>query len=96
MNATTLDRTLSLPDLARAWGWSQQKLYRLVELDAIPHLRIRGRIYFEVSVLERWKASHRKAESHQVEREHEADRVRRRTREEECDVLGIPVDHEFS
>lgn len=56
----TLDRTVPLPELARAWGWSQRKLYRLVEAGAIPHLRIRGRYYFELSAVEAWKAAARR------------------------------------
>jgi hypothetical protein len=83
---------IPLPDLARLWGWSQQKLYRLVELDAIPHLRIRGRIYFEASRLEAWKAAQRQGER----RREEQTRRSTRTRKEECAALGIEYPHEFS
>jgi hypothetical protein len=92
MSTVVTEAPIPLPDLARLWGWSQQKLYRLVELDAIPCLRIRGRIYFEASRLERWKAAQRQGEAR---REALAGK-RSRTREEECAALGIPVDHEFS
>lgn len=92
MNPATLDRTLTLPQLAQAWGWSPGKLYRLCEAEAIPHLRIRGRLYFEVSAVEAWKAAHRRAE-----RRRETDAAHVMTdRAEECARLGIERDHIFS
>lgn len=94
MSTPTLDRTLPLPELAKAWGWSQDKLYRLCEAEAIPHLRIRGRIYFELSVVEEWKAAHRKAVARREEPRAAATPARDRAAE--CAALGIDANHEFA
>jgi hypothetical protein len=66
MSAPTLDRTLSLPQLARAWGWPEDKLRRLVKARRIPHLRESKRIYFELSAVERWKDARRVRERQAV------------------------------
>jgi predicted DNA-binding transcriptional regulator AlpA len=97
VDAPTLDRTLTLPELAQAWGWPQGRLYRLCEAEAIPHLRIRGRLYFEVSAVEAWKAAHRRAELRQQDvRATQAAQAAARSRAEECAALGIPENHRFS
>lgn len=85
-----LDRTLPLPELAQAWGWSPGKLYRLVGAQAIPHLKIRGRIYFELSAVDAWKAAHRRGgQTPDLP-------TATRTRADECRALGIEPDHAFS
>jgi Helix-turn-helix domain len=90
MTPATLDRTLSLPALARAWDWSPRKLHRLCAAHAIPHLRIRGRIYFEVSTVEAWKAARRYVETAREVPPRAPAAV------DECAQLGIPTDHLFS
>jgi hypothetical protein len=88
MTPATLDRTLSLSQLAQAWDWSPRKLHRLCAAHAIPHLRIRNRIYFEVSAVEHWKAAHRQVPHDGTP--HASAVV------DECARLGISTEHEFA
>lgn len=92
--STALERHIPLPELAKKWGCSQDVLYRKVRAGTIPYLRIDGRIFFEPSQLEAWKAAARRGAVHGATEE--APPSRRRTREEECAALGIPTDHAFS
>lgn len=89
MADTTLDPTLTLSELARHWGWSQDRLRRKVKAGTIPHLRIDGRIYFELSAVEAWKAAARRGEAPAPAQE-DSSRARRRTEADEYAALGLP------
>jgi hypothetical protein len=94
-----LEPLLSLPDLAKAFGWKQGRLYRLCEMKKIPHLRVNGpngRIYFELSAVEAWKEAQRVPVAGERDRRAITPNSQKRTRAEECALLGIPVDHEFA
>lgn len=51
---SALDRKLSVKELAYEWGWKAGRIYRLVALGRIPHVRVGGGIYFEPAALEAW------------------------------------------
>ncbi|HXG70563.1 MAG TPA: helix-turn-helix domain-containing protein [Gemmatimonadaceae bacterium] len=95
MKTSTLAPKISLPELARRWGWPASRLYRLCAAQRIPHVRIAGRssseIFFEEAALETWLAERRRATV--------TPRVSARgarSRADECALLGIPEAHEFS
>lgn len=95
MTRSTFAPKISLPELARRWGWPASRLYRLCAAQRIPHVRIAGRssseIFFEEAALETWLAERRRATA--------TPRVGVRgvrSRAEECAVLGIEEHHEFS
>lgn len=50
------DRLMPLMELARHWGWSRSKLWRLVQRGEIPHLALGPRkdIHFRESQVEAW------------------------------------------
>jgi excisionase family DNA binding protein len=50
------DRLIPLMELAKQWGWSRSKLWRLVVRKEIPHVRIgpRGDVHFRESQVEAW------------------------------------------
>lgn len=90
MNAATLDRKLTVAELAAKWTWSRQKLYRLVYANAIPYVRIgrgRGGIYFEESAVEAWLEQRRR-------RPDVATELARRRVDEPRD-WGLPVENVF-
>lgn len=92
MATTIVDRKLTLVELADAWGWSPSKLYRLVEAQAIPHARIRGRIYFEPGLVEAWFACYRRAER---QREDAIATPAERSRLDERRALGLSDEETF-
>ena len=54
------DRLLPLMELARRWGWSRSKLWRLVDTGQIPHIRIGARrdVHFRERDVEAWLQAH--------------------------------------
>lgn len=95
------DRLLPLMELARHWGWSRSKLWRLVKRGEIPHLIIGPRrdVHFRESQVEAWLEAQTigatpetRAETRRraTERDDEADRLAM------CRELGIEPDHQFS
>lgn len=89
------DRLLTVKQLSEKWGWSIQKIHRLIAAQAIPHLRLDGRrhnsIHFRESELEAWLEAQR---APAIDGARAA--IAALDREAECRRLGIPVDHEFS
>lgn len=63
MTSPTLDRKLTVRELSDAWGWSRHKITRLVNRNAIPHLRVGDEVFFELSALEPWLAARRRGDS---------------------------------
>lgn len=53
------DRLLTLMQLAKAWGWSRGKLWRLVASGEIPHIRVGARrdVHFRERDVEAWLAA---------------------------------------
>jgi excisionase family DNA binding protein len=53
------DRLLTLMQLAKQWGWTRSKLWRLVAAGEIPHIRVgvRRTVYFRERDLEQWLAA---------------------------------------
>lgn len=47
-------RTMSVEDVAVYLGLHKDTIYDLVKEKKIPHMKIGGRIFFLVEVLERW------------------------------------------
>ena len=47
-------RTMSVEDVAVYLGLHKDTIYDLVKEKKIPHMKIGGRIFFLVDVLERW------------------------------------------
>ena len=95
MKRAGVDRMLTIKQLAEKWGWSMQKLGRLVTAKAVPHVRIGRRnndIHFIESEVEAWLEARRvpvaadeaRAIAQQIDRA------------AECKRLGIPVDHPYS
>jgi excisionase family DNA binding protein len=87
-------RLLSIAQLAERWGWRPQALYRLIAARAIPYVRIgtgRGRIYFEEAAVEQWLEARRRRPAEVAPRA-----ASTRSRADECQALGIPVEHLFS
>lgn len=61
------DRLLTVAQLADRWGWSRQKIYRLVYAKQIPYVRIgtgRGGIYFEEATIDAWLETKRNAKAY--------------------------------
>lgn len=89
MNApAVLAQKLTLPELARHWGWNPQVLRHLCATNQIPHLRIGRKVYFELDRVGPWLEEHRRGEAQKGRPTP--------SREEECRRLGIPVNHRFS
>jgi excisionase family DNA binding protein len=89
------DHLLTVAQLAEKWGWSQQKLRALVQAKEIPHIRLGRRhnaIHFRESVVEAWLREREVP----VVRETVTKSMVALSREEECERLGIPVDHPYS
>lgn len=90
-----VDRLLTIKQLAEKWGWSMQKISRLVQAKAIPHLRIGRRnndIHFEESAVDAWLQARRVPVAVDEDRAI-ATQVDRAA---ECRRLGIPTDHPYS
>lgn len=97
MKTTTLERLLRVKELAEAMGWSDQRIYRLVNhpdpARRLPHVRLGREVHFRLSDVQAWlesKVKRAEVTAAPVERQ------RKRTHEEECEFLGIPADHEFA
>lgn len=86
MSPTTLEKKLTQRELADLWGWSMTRLTRMVNTNAIPHLRIGKEVWFELSALEPWLDARRRGPTVSAPA---------RDRADECARLGIPVDHRF-
>lgn len=92
--SAVLTAKIPLPALAKQWGWSQQRLYRLCKANRIPHVRIGRDIFFEEPALEMWLEQRRRGSARGEAAEASHPDVRSRT--EECQALGIEPNHEFS
>lgn len=91
MKTTVLAPKISLPELARRWGWKASRLYRLCAAKRIPHVKIGRDIFFEEEALDQWLSKQRRGD----QAESGAPARRHRSVEAECERLGIPVDHDF-
>lgn len=92
--STVLTPKVTIRELAKRWGpdWDERKLRRLVEARKIPFVKIGGGIYFELETLEQWLAQQRRGPSSTSSSARRA----RRSRADECAVLGIAPEHPFS
>lgn len=54
MAASTSDKLLSLTQLATKWGWSRDRVYRLVKTKSIPFVRIGRDFFFRESAVNAW------------------------------------------
>ncbi|HVL65774.1 MAG TPA: helix-turn-helix domain-containing protein [Vicinamibacterales bacterium] len=105
MSRTTLERLLTINELAEQLGWPADYVRELVATKQIPHVRTpstrkgraihtggRGRIYFEPSAIRAWLDER----SHHVDRRRTPAAAVDPERLAECEELGIPVDHRYS
>lgn len=51
------DRLLSLRQLANKWGWSVDRVYRLVKRKEIPFVRIGRDFHFQEAAIDAWLES---------------------------------------
>ena len=99
MKTSTLERKLTVKELAEQLGWTEVYIRELVGANVIPHLRIpgvhggrRGRVYSEPSKVAAWLASCERGASETPARS----RSEHVDRTLECEDLGIPVNHRYA